>query len=229
MHTDVLLALRIVPELGSKPVVIRGKDEHRVNLPSIYTHIGRQRARALINMHALTGTDTTGHILGKGKKTCWKTSLSIPDDIIEKIALLGRDIYPSEEVIDACITYLTCVMAPSGINTTSAARLRWLMFVHGPATNGVKSLPPTPGAWKQHVLRAHWQAYHWCHELESDPVRLKFEDLGWRVDGVNILPTLSEMPNAPDSLMELGFCRCKGNCSTKRCPYKPMLCTELCR
>ena len=52
--TDVLLlALRRVPELGSQPVVIRGKDERRVNLRSIYTHKGVNPRRPIVSS---TGT-----------------------------------------------------------------------------------------------------------------------------------------------------------------------------
>ena len=76
--TDVLLlALRRVSQLGTDPAVIMGTGErrHRVMLRPMYDQLGADKASALINWHALTGCDTTGHIQGKGKGDASQHSL----------------------------------------------------------------------------------------------------------------------------------------------------------
>ncbi len=40
-----------------------------------YVALGAGRAAALPGFHALTGSDTTGHIKGKGKSSCFKVFL----------------------------------------------------------------------------------------------------------------------------------------------------------
>ena len=63
--TDVLLlALRRTPLLGNHSALIMGTSERRrkVFLQPIYDKLGPEKSAALINWHALTGCDTTGHI-----------------------------------------------------------------------------------------------------------------------------------------------------------------------
>jgi len=79
--TDVLLlALRRVPQLGRNSALIMGTGECRrtVLLQLIYDALGPTKAAALINWHALTGCDTTGHIRGKGKQTCFNAFMTSP-------------------------------------------------------------------------------------------------------------------------------------------------------
>ena len=75
--TDVmLLALRRVPQLGTPSMIMDTGDHRRkVMLKPIYEKLGPNKVSVLINWHALTGCDTTGHIQGKGKKDALKLSL----------------------------------------------------------------------------------------------------------------------------------------------------------
>ena len=69
--TDVLLlALRRVPLLGVNPVLLMGTGANRRNVyvKAIFNKLGAIKSTALINWHALTGCDTTGHIKGKGRQ-----------------------------------------------------------------------------------------------------------------------------------------------------------------
>src|SRR6266536_586131 len=80
----LLLALRRVPQLGKNSALIMGTTEHRrtVLLQPIYDALGPEKSAALINWHAVTGCDTTGHIRGKGKTTCFTNFLASGPDII---------------------------------------------------------------------------------------------------------------------------------------------------
>ena len=59
------------------PAMIMSTGDHRgkVMLKPIYEKLGPYKASALINWHALTGCDTTGHIQGKWRKDALKLSL----------------------------------------------------------------------------------------------------------------------------------------------------------
>ena len=41
--------------------------------------LGAERAAALPGFHALTGSDTAGHIKGKGKSSCFKVFMKADD------------------------------------------------------------------------------------------------------------------------------------------------------
>ena len=50
--------------------ILTSVHRHKVMLQPIYDKLSPEITAALINWHALTGCDTTGHIQGKGKKGC---------------------------------------------------------------------------------------------------------------------------------------------------------------
>ena len=49
-------------------------DQQPVKLRPIYVALGVERVAAFPGFHALTGSDTTGHIKGKGKSSTSKFS-----------------------------------------------------------------------------------------------------------------------------------------------------------
>ena len=68
--TDVLfLALPRKPLLGDRSAAIIGTSEkrHKVFLQPIYEKLGPEKSGALVNWHALTCSDTTGHIHENGE------------------------------------------------------------------------------------------------------------------------------------------------------------------
>ena len=113
--TDVLLLdLRRMPQLGINSALIMGTgDRHRtIQLQPIYDALGSSKAAALINWHAITGCDTTGHIRRKGKLTCLNTFMELPPNVVSAIQMLGDRDAPSEEVVDGCEAYLCSLFYP---------------------------------------------------------------------------------------------------------------------
>lgn len=171
--TDVLLlALRRVPQLGEGATMIMGTGEHRkeVLLKPIYDQLGQEKAEALINWHCLTGCDTTGHIFGKGKKGCFTTFLEAKVSVIRAIANLGIGYEPSEHVLAGCEEFLCTLFCPKGLTICQAKDLRWHLFKRLKSEQSIDKLPPTPGAWKEHIKRAHIQAKIWHQDLVLHPV-----------------------------------------------------------
>ena len=135
---------------------------------------------------------------------------------------------PNEEIISGCIKYLCSLFQTKDTSTLpsiSPESIRWHLFCRQTPDQGVENLPPTEGAWRQHILRAHLQAHVWEQDLVLHPTRLDPTQLGWGRSNENELrPKPSELPPAPTSLIELVRCsrgRSKGTvadgvCSTRR-------------
>lgn len=235
--TDVLLlALRRVPLLG-KPSLIMGTGQKRrkVNLNAIFHKLGPDRAESLIKWHSLTGCDTTGHIYGKSKKTCFKAFLEAGPDVIAAINNLGKGSEPSEDVIKGCEKFLVNLLCAKNIVVNNAHELRWHMFCHLKEDQGVEHLPPTYGAWLEHIKRAHLQSNIWEQDDVLNPMVLDPLSLGWeKIDG-KLKPLLSKVPLAPVSILQLVKCGCGqskdgSNVCLRRCSCKRnnVICTELC-
>ena len=239
--TDVLLlALRRVPLLGDKAAMVMGtRDQRRlVLLGPIYNALGAEKATALCKWHALTGCDTTGHIRGKSKKACLEAFLKADPSIAASICALGIGSEPSEDTIKGCVAYLCSLFCKKGVNITEPNTLRWTLFKQQGIDKGVELLPPTYGAWEQHIRRAHCQAAIWEQDLILHPVVPDPLKLGWLKEDNHLVPELSKIPPAPASVVELVRCSCGANnpnaiskCSTARCSCRSrdLVCTELCR
>ena len=195
----------------------------------MYDALGDAKAAALPGFHAITGADITGHILGKGKPTCFKAFLKAPDNVISALTHLGIGSYPSDQVLCGCEQFLCQLFKP---NAMTAKQARWLMFKQLKPNQGVEKIFPTQGAILQHILRAHYQANVWAQDTVPEPVVLNPVDLGWQeVEDGRYAPTVSHTPPAPEAVVELVKCgcvasRCSGRCS---CKSHNLACTELCK
>jgi len=237
--TDVLLlALRRVPLLGKQPALIMGTSENRrkVWLKPIYDALGADKASALINWHALTGCDTTGHIQGTSKKGCFRAFLNSTPAVITALIGLGEGAEPSDEVVKGCAEFICSILCPKGLHFSRAKDIRWYMFKRLRLDQGVEKLPPTEGAWLEHIRRAHLQANVWSQDLVLNPITLDPVMLGWQLEDGKLCPVLSREAPAPESVVQLIRCncgstnvnstkKCSGRCSCKKLN---IVCTELC-
>ena len=76
------------------------------------------------------------------------------------------------------------------------------------------TLPPTSAAVKHHSMRVYLQVHKW----KSNGLHLSPEQWGWKVtDGV-MMPTLTDLPPAPQKILEVIRCKtCKSGCTTACC------------
>ena len=77
-----------------------------IKLRPIYVALGTERVTALPGFHALTGSDTTGHIKGKGKSSCFKVFMKADEDVTCALTGLGFGVYPSPLVLKSI--YVSC-------------------------------------------------------------------------------------------------------------------------
>ena len=97
-------ALCRVPQLDRHAAMIMGTidRQNKVRLQPIYDQIDTARAESLINWYVRTTCDTTGHINGKGKRSCFPTFLASSPDVLNAISGLCEGDYPSSEVLKCC-------------------------------------------------------------------------------------------------------------------------------
>ena len=104
------------------------------------------------------------------------------------------------------------------------------MFKMG--THCESSMPPNKDSLTKHLNRANYQAAIYKRALEADPHVPTPHGRGWTVDGDQISIHWTDLPPAPDSVMEFVNCYCKknkcskGNCS---CLEKGLPCTDYCQ
>ena len=80
-----------------------------------------------------------------------------------------------------------------------------------------EGLPPTNSSAAQHSLRAYLQLHDWLElcSMSRDPLQY-----GWFRSAFGYEPVMMTDPMAPDHLLKVVSCNCKGTCSTQRCSCK---------
>ncbi|CAH3185540.1 unnamed protein product, partial [Porites lobata] len=95
----------------------------------------------------------------------------------------------------------------------------------------LERLPPTHGALREAILRAHYQTMVWNNDKVPNPNIPSPENYGWKKDNDEWLPVMTTTPPAPEAIIEMVKCGCvKQRCSTNRCQCRKagLTCTELC-
>ena len=114
--------------------------------------------------------------------------------------------------------------------TDSFPAALWFLFTKKLAQGD--KLPPTPNAFRQHLLRALVQtpARRHTHRPIISMPDVKNEMFGWRWNGSEWIPIPSTTTYAPSAIMELIKCNCHGTCETRACTCfrGKMTCTEMC-
>ena len=206
-----------------------GDKRRQIKLKPIYVALGAERAAALPGFHAFTGSDTTGHIKGKGKSSCFKVFMKADEDVICALAGLGVGVYPSPGVLAGCEKFL-CQLFNSEF--TSAKALKWHMFKKLKSNQGVEKLLPTQGCITEHILCTHLQASVWLQDLVARPIIQDPVTQGWQqLEDGHYVPVVSKVPAAPEAVVELVKCLCVvSKCSGRySCKMHNLACTELCK
>ena len=155
--TDVfVLALRGYPELCANASFVTGKGCNRraIKLQPIVQALGEARTAALPAFHALSGADNTGCFSSHAKHLCWKAFLNVNEDFVREMAKQGTAPTISDETMKA-IEKIICEFYVPKTSPSTVKYLRWWLFRKKQAQS--KRLPPTQGALREAVLRAHYQ------------------------------------------------------------------------
>ena len=201
------------------------------DITGIFSYLGPDKAMGILGWHALTGCDTCGKFALRGKKSWWNLFLELntedDKDIIEAFKEFGQSAVVSNMVETALARFVTLNYAKDKGNLPAA---RWHLFTKKMVTGD--KLPPTPNAFRQHMLRALVQTYTWrhAHLPKVPPLDVNSGQFGWNKKGDNWIPIPITTEAAPSSIMQLIKCNCHGTCDTRACScFKETLpCTEMC-
>ena len=224
--TDVLcLLIRFHHQMFQKTYM--KTTNHLIHICSIVNMLRPNKALALTSLHALSGCDTTGRFLKKGKLK-WLDAFLKSDESMD-IALQSletADLLYSISKLEELVCRLYC--NASHIKTLKDARY----YLYCLDTARCERLPPTTASFTQAVLRAAYHARVWSLSDKDFRELPDPEKHGWTfVDG-NYVGIPYEGKIAPDTIFNLVKCGClKTNCKTGRCKccVTTISCTDLCQ
>ena len=147
------------------------------------------------------------------------------DDYKSALALLVKDVEISERVLE---TIETMVYELYGTNETSMTETKQKNICKQSIPDPYM-LPPTKGQLELHIKIRIYQAFIWKKAIEREPDVPSPVGHGWDVkDGYLEVVWMTEKP-APESILELIVCSCKGKCGSGcQCLQHGLNCTDLC-
>ena len=166
---------------------------------------------------AILGCDTTSRVHGIGKGAALK-KFSNSDYFREQAKVLDTPSASTADVVKAGENALVCLY--NGILGEELNLLRYKRFCEKVAISSshieAKSLPPTSAAAKYHSLRVYYQVQEWKGTVD----RQVPQDWGWKDSEWGLIPVLSDLPPAPQELLQVIRCCCKTDCSSMKCSCK---------
>ena len=188
------------------------KQERTWILQSLSEILG-EKSKHLLFAHAFLGCDTTSHVYGYGKQ---QTLKMLENEDFKKAAQVFtlRNVSKEEihQATEEC--FLILYKAPPGVKTLD--ELRYIKFIEKVAVKGTavlpQTLPPTSNAARYHGCRVYFQVMKWAGFDGLLP-----EEWGWKIKDNKLFPVVSDKPPAPQKLLEIIHCNCKGQCNRNQC------------
>ena len=121
-----------------------------------------------------------------------------------------------------------------GKPTDTLNELRYVRYVQKMSTSKKavqpSNLPPTASAAKFHSMRTYYQTYLWMNLAEEPNSGLDPTSWVWEKKHGALLPILSDMPVAPEDLLNVIHCSCKAGCATSLCTCRKhgLVCATSC-
>ena len=195
------------------------------------SQIGADLCKDILFLHALSGCDTTSRLYGIGKGKFVTKYLS--DDAFKNAAATFYDSAASNEhILLAGENTVKLMYDAANVTTTTLNKLRCQKFHLKVATSSTyvqsKSLPPTTAACNEHSLRVYLQVQEW----KNHPCCLNPEEYGWKLQDNKYVPVFFRgIKPAPDQLLRIIRCTCKGDCSKANCScrFNGLECTSACK
>ena len=229
--TDLLILLLFHSNIESHDLFFtsnpKGGSKSKVwNIKRAKLNLGSYVSKNILFIHAFLGCDTTSRLFGIGKGSIlkkFKTNL-----ILKQSAEVFDSQAASPHAIQSAGERALVVMY-NGKNETLDA-LRYKKYCEKVATSvkhlEPRQLPPTSAAAKYHSYRVYLQVCLW---KDSD-CDLEPESWGWTQHESGLIPTMTDLPPAPESLIKIIRCNCSTDCSSGRCSCQKhgMKCSPAC-
>ena len=175
--------------------------------------LGRVVCTNLLFLHAITGCDTTSRLYGVGKATALKKFENVP--YFREQANVFNCHSPISDILTAGEKALVSFFG--GKPGVGLDLLRYQRYLKKLATKTPhiqpQNLPPTAAAALFHSLRIYLRIKQW----QEEGAEMSMEDWGWKFTDNQVFPVATDLPPAPDSLLQLIRCNCSSDCSTMKC------------
>ena len=152
------LCYRRYPELCQNTYFVTGSSQRRRWI--------RLNPFTSLLVHAFSGAGNTGSFSGKGKLTCWKVFSTGDGDVITAFTNLGVAEEPDDATMNGLEKFVCQLYQPT-TSIYQVNELRWYLFKKKQAQS--ERLPPTQGALRQAILRAHYQCMIWNSDKIANP------------------------------------------------------------
>ena len=188
------------------------------HINTLQSSLGDKVCYLLPIIQSIGGCDTTSRLYGIGKGVPLKKARA---DALFALLLEQMLNYSTYEELKR-VGEKVLVQLYGGKKTESFEALRIRKFkdnvVKCTTCVEIQNLPPTLDARRYHTYRAFYQAKCWMSNDEDCSLREK--DYGWQNLQGKLLPRTMDCEPAPDYILKLIHCQCKGDCSTARCSCK---------
>ena len=197
-----------------------------INVAQVCEQLGVEVCRALPELHALTGCDTVSSFAGKGRKAALDI-VKADEDSRASIHRIGECVPPMREDLRKMEKFVCSLY--NDVHYCKVNDTRCKLFCKNQNLQSYQ-LPPTHAALQKHLQRANYQAYVWKHALDARILNQGPDGQGWRVRGEALEIAWTDLALAPESVMELVCCGCRGKCETRRCSCvkNELHCTDVC-
>lgn len=188
--------------------------------------LGREICEVLPSLHAVTGCDSVSAFATKGKKKALDI-IQLNPALRRVVGSLGENIPAREEDLNKLEQFVCALYSDHRCNSVN--ELRYRLFCKSKNLQS-HQLPPTKAALANHLRRANYQAFLWKHALETQMEQAP-DGQGWQLKEGQLEIYWTNQAPAPDAVMELICCGCKGLCQTRRCSCvgNGLPCTEACK
>lgn len=221
-----LLVLLIALTLVDREIcfIKEGSKQGDYTLFSTKTH--QHLKDTILVSHAFTGCDTTSFIFHWGKKTF--LNLLNKNSKLRDDTTVFTNPDSSRDSIKQAGEMMMLALYGAGKDKTCINSYRYECFVGSTARFKTEvrlaQLPPTRAATEEHSLRVFLQVQKWLGNDHLRPI-----DWGWDLQDGMFFPTMTKEPPAPEDILKMIHCTCKGNCA-KRCGCRKagLKCSTIC-
>lgn len=180
---------------------------------------------SILVSHAFTGCDTTSAILHKGKKT-FLNLLKKNEKLLDDVEIFNNANSTRDSIRQAG-ERLMLALYGAGDGKTSINNYRYERFVSSAARLKTEvrlgQLPPTSASTEEHAWRVYIQVQKWLGN------ELRLIDWGWQLKDRIYLPIMTKEPPAPEDILNIIHCSCKGNCLSRcGCRKSGLKCSTIC-
>lgn len=225
-----VLVLMIAYALPDKPILLLKPPIGRVKR-KVFSSLTLQQEHVnvkeyILLVHSFSGCDSTSAIYGKGKKQLLKL-VEKNNLLMECVSIFNSHRSTANEIEKAGERLFLSLYGTTHSNI-SLNELRYNLFQKSlkKIAPKLESLPPTSASGAQHSFRTYYQVQVWQGNKGLVP-----EEWGWMRQDHILQPVKTTLEPAPDNILKLISCACKGSCSTQQCTClkSGIKCSTICK